>query len=130
MWRNEQHNYCSSSITIFFHFLAFNCECARSSIVSNASTMLNDIILCAMMSKMCCSRTLQFISNVEVGEKIFGRATMIFSLHAQWWGGNLAVSLHHHIFLLLLGFLMYPVEMVLTIIPNKTNLVLIGKNWT
>jgi hypothetical protein len=44
---------------------------------------------------------------VEVGEKIFGGATMIFSLHAQWWGAIQAVFLHHHFFLPLLGFLMY-----------------------
>ncbi len=110
----------------FFPFLAIDCKCARSSIIANASTMLNDIILCTVMSKMCCSMTLQFISNVEVGEKIFDGATMIFSLHAQWWGAILAIFLRHHIFLPLLGFLMYPGGDALSNHPKQYKL---SVNW-
>ncbi len=61
----------------FFPFLAFNCECARSSVVVDVSTMLNDIILDTVILEMCCSGNPQSISNVEVGEKIFGDALMV-----------------------------------------------------
>jgi hypothetical protein len=70
--------------------------------------MLNDAILHAMMSKMCSSRTPQFISNVELGKKIFYRDTMIFSLHVQWWGAILAIFLCHHIFFVIVGVLNVP----------------------
>ncbi len=42
---------------IFFPFLAFDCECARSLVVVDVSTMLNDAILRAMTLGMCCSMT-------------------------------------------------------------------------
>ncbi len=80
MWRNKQHKCHSSSTTIFFPFLAFDCECARSLFVVDASTMLNDAILCVVTLRMSFSMMPRSISNVEVGEKIFGRATMVFSL--------------------------------------------------
>jgi hypothetical protein len=65
---------------IFFPFLAFDCECARSSVVVDASTMLNDTILHTMTLRMCWSMMPRLISNVEVGEKIFGGAMMVFNL--------------------------------------------------
>jgi hypothetical protein len=65
---------------LFSHFLAFDYECARSSIVVDASTMLNDAILRTMTLRMCCSMMPRLISNVKVGEKIFGRAMMVFNL--------------------------------------------------
>ncbi len=61
-------------------FLAFDCDCARSSIVVDASTMLNDAILCTMTLGMCCSMMLRSISNVKVGENFFGRAMIVFNL--------------------------------------------------
>ncbi len=110
LWYGEMSNTTTTLHLqhFFFPFLAFNCECARSSIVANASTMLNDAILHAMMSKMCSSRTPQFISNVELGKKIFYRDTMIFSLHVQWWGAILAIFLCHHIFFVIVGVLNVP----------------------
>ncbi len=75
-WRNEQHNCHSSFTTIFFPFLAFNCECARSSVVADVSTMFNDIILRVMTLEMCSSGTPQSISNVEVGRRFLAKL---------WW---------------------------------------------
>ncbi len=48
---------------------------------------------------------------------------MIFNLHAQWWGAILAIFLHHHIFLSLLGFLMYPIGVVLGSHPKQDKLI-------
>jgi hypothetical protein len=90
-WNNEQHNCYSSSTIKKFPFLTFDCECARSLVVVDASTMLNAAILLAVTLGMCFSMMPQSISNVEMGEKIFGRATMVFSLYEQQWGAILAV---------------------------------------
>jgi hypothetical protein len=63
---------------------------------------------------------------VELGKKIFDRDMMIFNLHAQWWGAILAIFLHHHIFLSLLGFLMYPIGVVFGSHPKQDKLTI---NW-
>jgi hypothetical protein len=63
---------------------------------------------------------------VELGKKIFDKDTMIFSLHAQRWGAILAIFLCHHIFLSLLGFLMYPIGVVLASHPKQDKLTI---NW-
>jgi hypothetical protein len=49
-----------------------------------------------------------YLKNVEVGKKIFDRTTMIFSLHAQWWGAILAFFLCHHFFYTVVGVLNVP----------------------
>lgn len=126
MWRNEQHNCYSSSITFFFLFLLLIVSVQGRQLLQMLQQMLNDIILRTMMSKMCCSKTPLFTSNVEVGEKIFGGAMMIFNLHAQWWGVILVVFLRHHIFLPLLGFLMYPGGDALSNHPKQDKL---NANW-
>jgi hypothetical protein len=45
--------------------------------------MFNDVTLRMMTLEMCSSGTPQSISNLEVGEKIFGKAVMVFNLRAQ-----------------------------------------------
>jgi hypothetical protein len=67
---------------LFFLFL-LSIVNARSLVAADVSTMFNDIILRMMTLEMCSSGTPQSISNVEVGEKIFGEAVMVFNLQAQ-----------------------------------------------
>ncbi len=93
-----------------------------SLVVANVSTMLNDVILCAITLEMCYSGTLHSISNVKVGEKIFGEVMKVFSLQAQQWGAILASFLGCHIFLPLPEFLMFHSGHALRVLHQVLNI--------